>query len=82
MRIFDVEIVPTQGQSLRIYAAKNREPGPNVARILAEEGISIAGGQGRLKGKVVRIAHMGYISKADLDAGFAALARRLPSAKT
>lgn len=37
MAVFDVEIVPVQGQSLRVYAAKGRTPGPNVARILAEE---------------------------------------------
>lgn len=37
MTVFDVEVVPVQGQSLRIYAAKRRTPGPNVARILAEE---------------------------------------------
>ncbi|MDE2312934.1 MAG: alanine--glyoxylate aminotransferase family protein [Elusimicrobia bacterium] len=48
-----------------------------LAEILREEGISIADGQLNLKGKIIRIAHMGYISKADLDAGFAALEKRL-----
>ena len=48
-----------------------------VEEILAEEGISIAGGQAQLKGKIIRVAHMGHISKADLDAGFAAVARKL-----
>ncbi|HAM35871.1 MAG TPA: aminotransferase [Elusimicrobia bacterium] len=52
-----------------------------IGRILAEEGISIAGGQGRLKGKIVRVAHMGYISRQDLDAGFKALAQRLAARK-
>ena len=51
-----------------------------IAEILKEEGISIAGGQLHLKGKIIRIAHMGYISKADLDAGFAALSARLTKA--
>lgn len=51
-----------------------------IEDILAEEGISIAGGQVHLKGKIIRIAHMGYISKADLDAGFAALEKRLAPA--
>jgi aspartate aminotransferase-like enzyme len=27
----------------------------------------IAGGMGKLKGKIVRVAHMGYVSKSDLD---------------
>jgi aspartate aminotransferase-like enzyme len=52
-----------------------------IAEILREEGISIAGGQVHLKGKIIRIAHMGYISKADLDLGFAALEKRLALAR-
>jgi aspartate aminotransferase-like enzyme len=48
-----------------------------IAQILKEEGISIAGGQLHLKGKIVRVAHMGFISREDVEAGFAALARRL-----
>ncbi|MDR1522636.1 MAG: alanine--glyoxylate aminotransferase family protein [Endomicrobium sp.] len=35
--------------------------------------VSIAGGQGKLKGKIIRLAHMGYIGKVDLLAGFACL---------
>lgn len=52
-----------------------------LADILREEGISIAGGQLHLKGKIFRLAHMGYISKADIDAGVDALAKRLVGAK-
>ncbi len=37
MTVFDVEIVPMQGQSLRVFASKNRTPSENVARILEEE---------------------------------------------
>lgn len=48
-----------------------------LSGILKEEGISIAGGQLHLKGKIIRIAHMGFITKADLDAGFKALEKRL-----
>ena len=51
-----------------------------IKEILREEGISIAGGQLQLKGKIIRIAHMGFIGKADLDAGFAALEKRLARA--
>jgi hypothetical protein len=40
MSIFDVEIVPMQGQSLRVYVAKNRQPEPVVAQILAEEEVA------------------------------------------
>src|SRR5207248_1774264 len=47
-----------------------------LADILREEGISIAGGQLHLKGKIFRLAHMGHISKSDVDAGVEALAAR------
>ena len=52
-----------------------------LADILKQEGISIAGGQLHLKGKVCRVAHMAYISKSDVDAGVNALAARLTKAK-
>ena len=52
-----------------------------LADILKEEGISIAGGQLHLKGKIFRLAHMGYISKADIEAGVDALAKRLVGVK-
>jgi aspartate aminotransferase-like enzyme len=48
-----------------------------VEWIRQKEGISIAGGQGEMKGRIIRVAHMGYIRKADLDRGFAALKRAL-----
>ena len=42
--------------------------------LLREEyGVSIAGGQAQLKGKIIRFAHMGYIGKADLLVGFSCL---------
>jgi aspartate aminotransferase-like enzyme len=50
------------------------EIGGKVVKILREKyGLSIAGGQGDLKGKIIRFAHMGYIGKADLLVGFACL---------
>jgi len=52
-----------------------------LADILKEEGISIAGGQLHLKGKIFRLAHMGYITKSDIEAGVAALEKRLVGAK-
>ncbi len=41
--------------------------------IREKEGISLAGGQGEMKGQIIRMAHMGYIRKKDVDRGFAAL---------
>ncbi|MFA5089903.1 MAG: alanine--glyoxylate aminotransferase family protein [Candidatus Omnitrophota bacterium] len=40
-------------------------------------GVTIAGGQGELKGKVFRIAHMGYIEESDIIAGIACLEKVL-----
>lgn len=37
MHIHDVEIVPMQGQSLRVFASKHTAPTENVTRILEEE---------------------------------------------
>lgn len=42
-----------------------------VKFIRKEFGISIAGGQGKLKGKIFRIAHLGYINIFDLLVGIA-----------
>lgn len=48
-----------------------------IKDIRVEERISIAGGQVHLEGKIVRVAHMGWIKKADVVAGLKALAKRL-----
>mgnify|MGYP001574392356 CR=1 FL=1 len=60
----------------------DKEASPTVTSIWPPEGIDeaswrkllrekyntvIAGGMGLLKGKIVRVAHMGYVSKKDLD---------------
>ncbi|MDR1122423.1 MAG: alanine--glyoxylate aminotransferase family protein [Endomicrobium sp.] len=50
------------------------EIGCRIVKILREKyGVSIADGQGDLKGKIIRFAHMGYIGKVDLLVGFACL---------
>ncbi len=48
--------------------------GKEVVRLLKEEyGIMIAGGQGRLKGKIFRISHMGYVDENDIIVVISAL---------
>jgi aspartate aminotransferase-like enzyme len=42
-----------------------------------EMGIAIAGGQAEAKGKIFRIAHMGFISKWDLLSTIGALEKTL-----
>ena len=48
-----------------------------IERIVEKYNISIAGGQEKLKGKIVRVAHMGYILRKDIEAGMKALAETL-----
>ncbi len=48
--------------------------GVKLLKILQDEyGVVMAGGQAELKGKIFRIAHMGYITQEDLAAGFECL---------
>ena len=51
--------------------------GKLLKAIRDEEGITLAGGQGETKGKIIRIAHMGFIQKEDIDCGLQALQKRL-----
>ena len=48
--------------------------GKEIVRLLKEEyGIMTAGGQGRLKGKIFRISHMGYVDENDIIVVISAL---------
>jgi len=52
--------------------------GTEILRHMARDhGVIMAGGQGRLKGRIVRIGHMGWVDWADLAAGLHALAEAL-----
>ena len=44
-----------------------------VKRMREEYGVSIAGGQVQLEGKIVRLAHMGYMDRFDVIVGLSAL---------
>ena len=44
-----------------------------MAKLEKQYGVKVAGGQDALKGKVVRIAHMGYIDAFDILAALSAL---------
>ncbi|HLD50579.1 MAG TPA: alanine--glyoxylate aminotransferase family protein [bacterium] len=57
--------------------------GEQLVRIMRDEkGVTMAGGQGEVKGKIVRVAHMGSITKADLEEGFSILKETLEEMKT
>ncbi len=52
--------------------------GEKVTNVMRDEkGVTMAGGQGALKGKIVRVAHMGAIRKPDIDEGLRILAETL-----
>ena len=38
-----------------------------MRRLRDEHGVVVAGGQGRLRGKIIRIAHMGHVNEADVE---------------
>ncbi len=47
-----------------------------VAKV-REQGVVLAGGQGKLKGQVIRVGHLGYVDTADIDQVLRALALAL-----
>lgn len=48
--------------------------GQDIVKLMRESfGVTIAGGQSKLKGKIFRIAHMGYIDKFDIITAISAL---------
>lgn len=48
--------------------------GAQLVRYMRDEmGVTVAGGQDRLKGKIVRLAHVGYAGAFDVVVGIAAL---------
>ncbi len=56
--------------------------GEKLVKIMRDEkGVTLAGGQGELKGKIVRIAHMGSITQKDLETGIQILEETLEEMK-
>jgi aspartate aminotransferase-like enzyme len=43
------------------------------ARLRDEHGVVVAGGQGQLKGQIIRVGHLGYVSERDIDIVLGAL---------
>ena len=50
-----------------------------LVQVLRDEyGVTIAGGQGKLKGEIIRVAHLGWVTDKDIEAVLQALAKALP----
>lgn len=57
--------------------------GEKLVKIMRDDkGVTLAGGQGEMKGKIIRMAHMGAITKKDLDEGIAVLQETLDEMKS
>ncbi|KLO22044.1 class V aminotransferase [Marinitoga sp. 1197] len=56
-----------------IKVPENIDGGKILKYLRDEEGVTFAGGQAHLKGKIIRIAHLGYMSKYDVIVGISAL---------
>src|SRR3989338_5812250 len=56
-------------------------PGINGEKLIStmrdEKGVTMAGGQGEMKGKVFRISHMGFITESDIRTGISVLKETL-----
>jgi aspartate aminotransferase-like enzyme len=64
-----LELLAPESPSNSITAIKAPDgvDGKDIVRVLRETyGITVAGGQGGLKGKIFRIAHMGYVDRFDI----------------
>jgi aspartate aminotransferase-like enzyme len=60
-----------------IWIPESADPGKFMDYIRNEMGVMVAGGQGHLKGKICRIAHVGYFDDFDVIVAIAALERAL-----
>ncbi len=65
-------------EAITVIEAPEGLNGQDVVKILREEyGITIAGGQAQLKGKIFRISHMGHLSEWDMIIALSAVGRAL-----
>jgi len=60
-----------------VWAPQGVDTGKMTKLMRDDYGVTIAGGQSALKGKVFRIGHMGYVSEDDLLVAIAAVERAL-----
>ena len=56
-----------------VHSPEGVDSGVIVKKLREEWGISIVGGQGKVKGKIFRIGHMGYCDRTDVLMTIAAL---------
>ena len=50
-------------------------------RAREEHGVVLGGGQGKLEGKIFRVGHLGFVSKADVESALDVVEKLLDEAK-
>ena len=64
---------PADGLTAVRMPAERRRLGTLLKRLESRFGIKLAGGQGHVKGKIFRIAHMGIVDELDIIGTLAAI---------
>jgi len=81
VRAMDLEVFPEEAARSNVLTAvkiPSAIDGGKVVKMMRDvHGISVAGGQGDLKGRIVRIAHMGCLDEYDLLTGISCLEKVL-----
>jgi len=80
MKALGLELYAPESPSEACTAVKapSGVDGQNLVKVMRDKhGFAIAGGQGKAKGKIFRIAHMGYINRYELIACISALEQSL-----
>jgi len=84
-RMAEATRAAAEAMGLKVYAKAPAESvtaielpeGIDGVKVIAEmrdtHGITVAGGQAQLKGRIIRVAHMGYVDKFEMLAALAAL---------
>ena len=84
VRAMGLELFSPDDDSSAVVTAVRVPPGLDGAAIVRSmrerSGVTAAGGQGELKGKIVRIGHIGYVDLGDVTAALAALERAVAEA--
>jgi aspartate aminotransferase-like enzyme len=60
-----------------VYGPEGMDTGNLVTLMRDKHGVTMAGGQGHLKGKILRVGHMGYVGEKDLMVAISTLERAL-----
>jgi aspartate aminotransferase-like enzyme len=81
LKAIGLKLFPQEGASSDVVTAANVPQGIDGEKLVKTmrdtHGVTIAGGQAELKGKVFRIAHMGYIEESDIIVALACLEKVL-----